>query len=286
MSESPLLRSRARPLERAAAYLRLPDCPDEPAELIDEATGLRCPRSGREFHVEGGVLDLLGEGFEKTAAQKPLDTRVVSWAYDQVRPRLAWVFGLPPFEREVADVLERLDVQPGDVVLDVACGHGNFTVELARRVGSQGLVIGVDIAGAMLRRAAMHLHEEGLGNVLLVRGDAMELPIADNCLAKINCSGGLHGIPDLRLALAEFARVSGVGARLCGSGFATALRDRLAGLKRLARERFDMHFVHMAWLRHELERVGYADIGTEMPSTWIGYCWARFAASPEEVSSR
>ena len=79
---------------------------------------------------------------------------------------------------------------------------------------------------------------------------------------------------------------SSASARLCGSGFATAPRDRLAGLKRRARERFDMHFVHMAWLRRELERVGYADIGTEMPSTWIGYCWARFAASPEEVSSR
>ena len=271
------------PLERAAAYLRLPDSIDAPAELTEDGASLRCPRSGREFRLEGGVLDLLGEGFEKTPAQKPLDTAVISWAYDQLRGRLAWVFGLPPFEREVADVLERLDVKTGNVVLDVACGHGNFTVELARRVGPDGLVIGVDIAGAMLRRAAMHVRAEGLRNVLLVRGDAMRLPIADRCLEKINCSGGLHGIPDLRLALAEFARVSREGARLCASGFATATRDRLAGLKRRARERFDMHFVQMAWLRGELERAGYEDVETEMPSTWMGYCWARFAASPADA---
>ncbi len=127
MSESPPPRSRARPLERAAAYLRLPDCPDEPAELIDEATGLRCPRSGREFHVVGGVLDLLGEGFEKTAAQKPLDTRVVSWAYDQVRPRLAWVFGLPPFGREVADLMGASTCSPG-----TACSTWRAAMETSR----------------------------------------------------------------------------------------------------------------------------------------------------------
>ena len=101
MSESPPPRSRARPLERAAAYLRLPDCPDEPAELIDEATGLRCPRSGREFHVEGGVLDLLGEGFEKTAAQKPLDTRAISWVYVVRSSRTLGLFFL---ERVLAPV--------------------------------------------------------------------------------------------------------------------------------------------------------------------------------------
>ncbi|MEE9606325.1 MAG: class I SAM-dependent methyltransferase [Myxococcota bacterium] len=271
-------------LARATSMLRLPESPGESPAVTGDGDGLRCPRTGRVFRVEDGVLDLLGPGFEKTPAQKPLDIPFIAGAYDRLRPRLAWVLGLPAFEREVAGVMERLAIERGDVVLDVACGHGNFTLELARRVGGDGLVIGVDIAGAMLRRAAAHVRAAGLGNVLLVRGDAMELPIADESFAKVNCSGGLHGIPDLRLALAEFARVSQVGGRLAASGFATAPHDRLAGLKRRARERFDLHFVRMAWLRQELERAGFAKVETEMPSTWMGYCWAR--RGPTERTGR
>ena len=243
--------------------------------------------SGRVFPLRGGVLDLLDEGFQKTPAQKPLDVPAVAWGYDRLRRRLAFVFGMPPFAKEVEDVAQRLALEPGDVVLDVACGHGNFTQELARRVGPDGLVIGIDIAGAMLQRAARHIAEAGLRNVLLVRGDALQLPLADHCLSKINCSGGLHSIPDLPRALQQFARVGVDGARLAGSGFAMAPRDRLARAKRWSHQRFAAHFVDMRWLEQELAQAGYSEIGSEMPSSWIGYCWARLdpAARPDSTST-
>lgn len=266
-----------RLLTRAAPLLRLPGAPDAPPEPTQDGDGLRCPRTGRVFGLADGVLDLLGEGFEKTAAQKPLDVPLVAWAYDRVRARLAFVFGLPPFETEAADMAQRLALAPGDVVLDVACGHGNFTLELARRVGPEGLVIGVDIASAMLRRAARHVRAAGVENVLLVRGDALRLPLADTCITGLNCSGGLHGIPDLPVALREFARVSRPGARLTASGFATAPRDRLTRFKAWSRSRFDLHFVDMSWLRGELVAAGYVDVASDMPSSWIGYCWGRRA---------
>ena len=96
-------------------------------------------------------------------------------------------------------------------MLDLACGRGNFTVELARRVGPSGLVLGVDIARAMLARAAARVERARLTNVLLVRGDALALPIRAASLARLNCSGGLHQLSDLARALAEIARVAALG---------------------------------------------------------------------------
>jgi len=60
---------------------------------------------------------------------------------------------MPRFPDEVDEVVERLALERGDTVLDLACGHGNFTAALAHRVGADGLVVGIDIARSMLQRA-------------------------------------------------------------------------------------------------------------------------------------
>lgn len=261
-------------LARAAAFLRLPDSKGDPVEVEGDGRALRCPRTGRVFRVEGGVLDLLGPDFEKTPVQKPLDVPSIAWLYDLLRPHMGWTFAMPSFATEVEQMVRRLDLAKGDVVVDVACGHGNFTLEIARAVGEEGLVIGVDIAGAMLRRAAARMERAGIGNVLLVRGDAQALPIADAAVSKINCAGGLHGIPDLRRALSEFARASAEGARFTGSGFALAPQDRMRRFKQRAKERWDMSFVDMQWVADELSALGYAETGCDLPSSWFGQVWA------------
>ena len=110
---------------------------------------------------------------------------------------------MPSFASEVENAVERLGLERGDSVLDVACGQGNFTLAFAERVGPDGLVVGLDIARAMLARAARHVRETGVRNVLLVRGDALALPIASGAFSRVACSGGLHQIPDLPRALAD-----------------------------------------------------------------------------------
>ncbi|MBV9661833.1 MAG: class I SAM-dependent methyltransferase [Acidimicrobiales bacterium] len=67
--------------------------------------------------------------------------------------------------------MERLDPRPGQVLVDLGCGTGQTTVELARRVGPGGQVVGVDIAAAMFERARQHLGDAGVGNVELVHAD-------------------------------------------------------------------------------------------------------------------
>lgn len=262
-------------LERAHSLIRLPSYPDSAPELDPETPCLICPRTGARHALRpgDGFVDLLSNEFHPTDTQKLLDSRVTAWAYDQVRDRFGSLIGIPTFTREVDQLVERLDLKRGHTVLDIACGQGNFTSMLARHVGPEGLVIGIDIARAMLRRAARRIEREGLFNVLLIRGDALGMPFADAAFAKVNCSGGMHQFPDLPRALAEMARVSRDGGSLTLSGFAMQSPDRYASFKRWAERRFEASFPLVSDVRDELRRIGYQDGSMSMEGRWVGYGW-------------
>ncbi len=264
-------------LVRAAPLLRLPTSPDRPPEVLPDGSGLRCSATSTTYPYRDGVLDVLGDTLEKTATQHLLDTPLTAWSYDRFRGWLTRALGTPDFPEEVAQIQQRLQVQAGDTVLDLACGHGNFTVEWAKRVGPEGLLIGLDISKAMLARAARHASRWGLANVLLIRGDAHRLPLADECLRKVNCSGGFHQFPDLAQALAEIGRVSAKGATLAASTFSQRPNDSRAGVKRWMKRRFQLHFVPLAWLGEELATLGYTDYESSLPGGWFGYTSARKA---------
>lgn len=256
-------------LLRAASLLRLPATP----EIDPGGAGLRDPATGRVLALEGGVLDLLDDAFAPTFTQRTLDTRATAWLYDAVRDRGTRWIGMPGFAEEVRAVAGRLALAPGDAVLDVACGHGNFTVELARRVGPEGLVVGLDISAAMLARAAARVRRAGLANVLLVRGDALALPFADGAFRAVNCSGGLHQMPDLARALAQMARVTAPGGRLATSTFAQA-GAQPRGWRGWAARRLALHFVPERRLAEALAGAGFRDVETEMAGPWFAYAAA------------
>jgi ubiquinone/menaquinone biosynthesis C-methylase UbiE len=267
---------RARSLlERAAPLLRLPESPDRTPEILPDGSGLRCPVKGRVYSYRNGILDLLPGEQSKTFTQRALDTSFTAWAYDRFRETITRALNSPDFPVEVAMAQSALQVQAGDIVLDLACGQGNFTVEWAKRAGSAGLVIGLDYSWPMLRRAAYHIHRWGLDNVLLIHGDAHHLPFADSALTKVNCSGGFHQFPDLPQALREISRVSADGAVLSASSFAEGPDDPRAALKRWLKQHFDLHFVPLVKLGEQLAACGYGAYEWSLPgSGWFGYASA------------
>ncbi|KAF8258468.1 S-adenosyl-L-methionine-dependent methyltransferase, partial [Lactarius quietus] len=52
-----------------------------------------------------------------------------------------------------ASVLQLLDARPGERILDFGCGSGEVTAEIARLVGPQGMVVGVDMSESMITKA-------------------------------------------------------------------------------------------------------------------------------------
>ncbi|HLL64749.1 MAG TPA: demethylmenaquinone methyltransferase [Micromonosporaceae bacterium] len=99
-----------------------------------------------------------------------------------------------------------LELQPGERVLDLAAGTGSSTEELAR---SGALAVGVDLSLGML--AAGHRRRPA---VLLLAGDALALPFADDTFDAVTISYGLRNIVDPDAALREMARVTRPGGRL------------------------------------------------------------------------
>ncbi len=265
-------------LERAAPLLRLPTSPEQPPEVLPEGDGLRCPVTGRVYPYRDGILYLLEAAPDKTFTQRALDTPFTAWVYDRFRETITRALNSPDFAVEVAEAQQALQVQSGDVLLDLACGQGNFTLEWAKRAGAEGLVIGLDYSLAMLARAVYHVNRWGLDNVLLIHGDAHALPFADGALRKVNCSGGFHQFPDLPQALREIARVSAPGAVLATSTFAEGLADPRASFKRWLKRAFDLHFVPLVPLGEQLAALGYADYAWSLPGSGLfGYASARKA---------
>lgn len=68
--------------------------------------------------------------------------------------------------------MERAAIAAGERVLDVGCGCGDTTLELARRVGPKGSAIGIDISAVMLERARQAAHDAGLAQAHFAHADA------------------------------------------------------------------------------------------------------------------
>jgi SAM-dependent methyltransferase len=115
-------------------------------------------------------------------------------------------------EHRIARLL--LALRPGDGVLDVACGPGNFSRDFARIVGDSGLVVGIDASEPMLRRAIAQSGPAGYDNLAFVRGDAVELPFRDRSFDVVCCFAALHLFPDPWKALDHMRRVLTPGGRI------------------------------------------------------------------------
>jgi ubiquinone/menaquinone biosynthesis C-methylase UbiE len=194
--------------------------------LLDDPARLASERGAEP----AGYLDLLGADLESTGTvQDLMTTRLVPAIYERYwRPTLARaVKGLtgPGMGEEVRIARLLLGLGPGDLVLDVACGPGNFSREFARTVGEDGLVVGIDASTTMLNRGVEELGGRRPANLALVRGDAVELPFRDRCFDGACCFAALHLFADPFAALDQMRRVLAPGGRIA---LMTSIRRQLS----------------------------------------------------------
>ena len=108
-------------------------------------------------------------------------------------------------------VVEATALRPGGRALDLACGTGALTRDLARRVGPSGYVLGVDFSGEMLRVA----RSRPLPNVEYRLGDATSLPNVDSAtFDAATIAYGARNIPDLDALFREMARAVRPGGKV------------------------------------------------------------------------
>lgn len=100
-------------------------------------------------------------------------------------------------------------IGPGNRVLDVACGTGVLSREVARRVGATGAVTGLDLDPGMLVVAARRAP-----HITFREGSAQALPFADRAFDAVLCQFGLMFFSDRAAALREMQRVTNIGGHI------------------------------------------------------------------------
>jgi SAM-dependent methyltransferase len=110
-------------------------------------------------------------------------------------------------------LLELARLQPGERVLDAACGTGVVARAASSRVGATGKVTGVDLNPGMLEVGRATAGEAGQA-ITWQEGNLEALPFADRAFDVVLCQQGLQFCPDKAAAVAELRRVLREGGRL------------------------------------------------------------------------
>lgn len=98
---------------------------------------------------------------------------------------------------------------PGQLCLDVCCGSGDLAIMLARRVGAQGRVYGIDFAPEQLAIARRRYRA---ADVTWCLGDALDLPFGAGSFDAITMGYGLRNLANITQGLRELRRVLKPGA--------------------------------------------------------------------------
>jgi SAM-dependent methyltransferase len=210
-------------------------------------------------------LDLIEGELESTGATQDLmRSTFVPKIYERYwRPALGRVAkGIrgPGMAEEIRIARLLLGLGPGDRVLDIACGPGNFSRAFATAVGASGLVVGLDASRTMLDRGAADLRHSPVENLALIRGDATALPFLDGGFDAVCCFAALHLFSDPGAGLDEMTRVLAPGGRIA---LMTSVQRQLAPrgpIKPLTERLSGMRVFGQGEIVEELQRRGFDDL--------------------------
>jgi demethylmenaquinone methyltransferase/2-methoxy-6-polyprenyl-1,4-benzoquinol methylase len=152
----------------------------------------------RDVHAASDKPEKVRAMFAAIARSYDLNNRVHSLWRDQ-----AW--------RRYAVKVAR--VQPGEVVVDVACGTGDLTRAFAERTRASR-VLGLDFTPAMLDLARAKPDLKGAAPIEYRAGDAMNLDLPDASADVLSIAFGIRNVADPARAIREFRRVLKPGGRL------------------------------------------------------------------------
>ncbi len=156
----------------------------------------------------------IGTGASETARQKArsmFTLREVRKTFTIWAPRYDATHAWRMLKRHEARLA--LGVQPGDRVLEIACGTGLNFPHLRHLVGEAGQLVGVDLTPAMLEVARERVYRNGWKNVEVREVDAADLPFLDASFDKAFCAFALNIIPEYKRAVGEVLRVLVPGGR-------------------------------------------------------------------------
>lgn len=103
-------------------------------------------------------------------------------------------------------VHELVDTEAPLNILDVACGTGDFTIEIAQKAPQGSKVIGIDLSEGMMKIGREKIAAAGV-QAEMIQGDCEALPYSENTFDRISVGFGVRNFEHLELGLQEMCRV-------------------------------------------------------------------------------
>lgn len=144
--------------------------------------------------------------------------------------------------------LKQLNVQPGETVLEIGYGTGNTVLELAKAVGPDGQILGIDISKGMQDVASKKVKEAGYRDIVsLLIGAVPPLPFDDDSFDVVTMSFTLELFPleTIPTVLSEIRRVLKPGGRLGVVSMATVADGDKASTLEKTYVWMHTHFPHI-----------------------------------------
>ena len=142
---------------------------------------------------------------------KHVATRLTGYTWDQVK-------SLPPDAVAnsfgCGNPLSFSEVREGDVVLDLGSGAGTDILLAAKKVGTSGRAIGVDMTDELLQRARENIAACGLANAEVRKGIIEDLPVESESVDWVISNCVINLSPEKHRVFREIARVLKPGGRL------------------------------------------------------------------------
>jgi len=221
-----------------------------------------------------------------------LQRRIQRYGWDKaaIYYENSWQQQLKPAQEKL---LEMANLQPGERLIDIACGTGLVSFPAAEKVRPTGFVLATDISDEMVKICAETAIEKKISNIQFKRMDAEELDVQDEQYNVALCALGLMYVPDPIKALKEMYRVIRPGGRAvaavwgqrdhCGWAEIFEIVD-----KRVATEVCPMFFNlgNRDVLKRSFEMAGFSNVIFEKLNTILNYdtdedaCGAAFAGGP------
>jgi len=104
-------------------------------------------------------------------------------------------------------ILNEIKLPESPVCLDIACGTGLSTLQLAEACRGKGTIYGIDISAKMIDEANLVVQKQGLSNISYMKMNAENVEFHDSTFDFVLSNMSLNFFPDKQKALSEIYRV-------------------------------------------------------------------------------
>lgn len=221
-----------------------------------------------------------------------LQRRVQRYGWDKAAKyyEKSWKEQLKPAQDKL---MEMADLQPGEKVLETACGTGLVTFRAAKAVQPGGEVLATDLSDGMLEIAGSMANQKGISNVRFARMDAEDLEVEDDHYDAAISALGVMYVPDPVQSLKEKYRTLKAGGRAVVATWGERKKCGWADIfpivdKRVASDVCPLFFQQGtgSTLEHSFRQAGFKDIKIARLSVTLHYesadvaVMAAFAGGP------